>query len=112
MNFVNLTPHALVIYRSQEDGDPITVTPSGTVARIATRALETELVGDGIPVTSTALIGIQGLPEPQPDVMYITSGMVVEHLGAWGPQRMDVVAPGELRRDADGRPVGCLGLRR
>lgn len=112
MELVNLTPHSIVIYRSAEDNNPIILPPSGTVARIATRPMETELVGDGIPVTTSALIGVQGLPEEQPDVMYVASGMVVDHLGVWGSQRMDVVAPGELRRDADGRPVGCIGLRR
>lgn len=109
--FVNLTPHVINIFRSAEDTNPIVVPPSGTVARIATRPMETELV-NGVPVTTSALIGVQGLPEEKPDVMYITSGMVVDHLGVWGPQRRDVVAPGELVRDSDGRPVGCLGLRR
>ena len=109
--FVNLTPHSVTIFRSAEDTNPIVVPASGTVARIATRPLETTVV-DGIPVTTSAFIGVQGLPEPQPEVLYITSGMVVDHLGVWGPQRMDVVAPGELLRDADGRPVGCVGLRR
>ena len=109
--FVNLTPHELVIYRSHDDTAPIVVPPSGTVARVATRPLDTEWV-DGVPVTAITLLGVQGLPEPEADVIYITSGMVVDHLGSWGPQRADVVAPGELLRDAAGRPVGCIGLRR
>ena len=110
--FVNLTPHSLNIYRSAEDISPIIVPPSGTVARVATRPLDTEWVEDGVPLQEIALIGVQGLPEEQPGVLYIVSGMVVDHLGSWGPQRADVVAPGELLRDAAGRPVGCVGLRR
>lgn len=109
---VNLTPHALTIYRWPVDTNPITVPPSGTVARIATRPMSTEVVDDGVPVTRSALIGVQGLPEPADGVLYVASGMVVDHLGAWGPQRMDVVAPGELIRDDAGRPIGCIGLRR
>ena len=112
IEIINLTPHALVIYRSQDDVDPVILPPSGTVARISSRALETTVLENGIPVTTSALIGVQGLPEPAAGRMYVASGMVVDHLGVWGPPRGDVVAPGELRRDADGRPVGCIGLRR
>ena len=108
--FVNLTPHSLTIYRTEEDNNPIIVPPCGTVARVGYRATSSTTV-DGVTVTRSMLTGVQGLPEPEPGIWYVVSGMVVEHLGAWGPARPDVLAPGELVRDEAGRPVGCLGLR-
>ena len=108
---VNLTPHSLTIYRNADDDTPIIVPPSGTVARVGYRATSSTTIDEGIQVTRSMLTGVQGLPSPAEGVIYICSGMVVEHLGAWGPARPDVLAPGELVRDEAGRPVGCLGLR-
>jgi hypothetical protein len=108
--FVNLTPHSLSIFRSAEDTTPIVVPPSGQLARVGYKEISSTVI-DGIPVSRSMLTGVQGLPEPAEGVIYLVSGMVLEHLGAWGPARGDVLAPGELVRDADGRPVGCLGLR-
>ena len=108
--FINLTPHAISIFRTADDDTPIIVPPSGQLARVGYREIECVVV-DGIPVTRSVLTGVQGLPEPAENTFYVVSGMVVEHLGAWGPARPDVLAPGELVRDEAGRPVGCLGLR-
>ena len=108
--FINLTPHAISIFRTAEDTNPIIVPPSGTGARVGFRPTSSTTV-DGVTVTRSMLTGVTGLPEPEPGIWYVVSGMALDYLGVWGPQRADVLAPGELVRDEAGRPVGCLGLR-
>lgn len=104
--FVNLTPHALNIHTA-ENG-VISVPPSGNVARVAT-SFNLDSTVDGIDIYSATYGEIEGLPAPSPDVIYIASGLIVSALQG---TRYDVTSPGELVRDADGRPVGCKGLRR
>jgi hypothetical protein len=87
--FVNLTPHMINVH--QPDG----------VTRTQAEPL------DGIPTYIVETGEITGLPEPEAGVVYIVSGYVSGKV-----QRKDVVAPGELVRDEDGRPIGCLGLTR
>ena len=79
--FVNLTPHVLNVHTNE--------------------AGEVELY-------SVQYGDISGLPDAQPNVVYVTSGMVNAAL----PERQDVVSPGDLIRNADGKPVGCQGLRK
>jgi hypothetical protein len=50
---------------------------------------------------------VMDLPEPQPNTVYVVSGMV----NAATPDRQDVVSPGDHIRDPDGRPIGCIGFR-
>ena len=99
---VNLTPHTVRIALS--DGDTVEIAPTAPPARVVrTYSL---YVGDvwGIPVYNTRLEGeIEGLPDPQPDVVYITSMVVAQLAAADG--RTDVLSPGTgpddgaIRRD-------------
>jgi hypothetical protein len=50
---------------------------------------------------------VTDLPEPEEGTIYIVSGMV-----AAAAPRPDVMSPGTLVRDDQGKPMGCLGLRR
>jgi len=102
MRFVNLTPHVLHIRRT--DGTVLTLPPSGSVARVATETMPMTIV-DGILVSRTASGPVTDLPDPAPHTLYIASTLVAQ-----AAQRPDVLAPGPLIRDADGRPVGCDGL--
>lgn len=84
MEIVNLTPHPIVI----TDGK--TYPPSGQVARVSTQY--------GVAVNGVADVSfgeIQGLPDPQPDTIYIVSAMLV----AAAPHRTDLVSP------ASGHPL-------
>jgi hypothetical protein len=103
MRFVNLTPHVLHIRRT--DGTVLTLPPSGPVARVATKTVPLTLV-DGILVSRAAFGPVTDLPDPAPHTLYIVSTLVAQ-----AAHRDDVVAPGELIRDADGQPVACDGLR-
>ena len=100
----NLTPHEIVVFA--EDGAiQETFPPSGQVARCATT---TEHVGDvnGIPAYVPKYGEVTGLPAPVAGAVYIVSALVRQAV----PARTDVVSPGELVRDANGKPVGCRGL--
>lgn len=109
ITIVNLTPHAVTV--NGEDGS-VTVPPSGTVARIETVMTPAETITvDGVAITVQAqrMGEVTGLPEPVDGTVYVVSLPVAAALGA---SRPDVVAPGPLVRDAEGRPVACNGLVR
>lgn len=106
---VNLTPHAVTVVA---DGGSATIPPSGGVARVATtRELVGTIIVDGveIPVYETSFGAVEGLPAPQQGVLYVVSGLV---LAALKSERSDLLAPGELIRDGEGRVVGCRGFTR
>jgi len=85
---VNLTPHDIKIVV----GDYETVIPtSGTVARVSMTATEQHAVFDGgtaIPVFYNEPGGIEGLPEPLNDRVYLVSIVVLATT-----KRKDVFAP-------------------
>lgn len=101
---LNLTPHMLKIQAA--DGSWIELPPSGQVARVAVTRKIGELV-DHVQVYETQLGEVEGLPEPEPSVRLIVSRIVLD-----ASKRYDLLAPGELVRDAKGQPIGCLGLSR
>jgi len=102
MQIVNYTPHSIT-----ETTTGITFPPSGNVARVSSTSTP---AGDlaGIPCFSTTFGEVHGLPAPQEGVALIVSGMVMD---ACRGHRFDLVAPGDLVRDAAGNPVGCKGFR-
>jgi hypothetical protein len=100
---VNLTPHDIDIYN--EEQYLIRTLPSEGVARRITTRQE---VGrfDGIPLYQTWYHDLEDLPDSEEGTMYIVSLLVRESL----PGRDDLASPGELIRDASGKPIGCVGL--
>jgi len=106
VKIVNLTPHEVTV---KTDGGEIVIPPSGQVARCAEKrspapALETEM--GSIPVSRASYGAVEGLPDPQPGVVYIVSALVLAAV----PERRDVFAPGPAIRDEEGRIIGCDGL--
>lgn len=98
--FVNLTPHAIVIYR---DGEPVlTIEASGQTARLvdASGPQRVSPIGDVPAVIYSPLDGrrLDGLPEPVSGTVYITSILCLPTARALG--RYDVAAP-----DTDGGAV-------
>lgn len=109
--FLNLTPHAIVL---RADGEDVTVPPSGHVARVETcdRHVSTEGTGTGgyIPVYVRQFGAIAGLPAPRRDTICLVSTIV---LGAVPAGRYDVMAPDTgptAVRDGDGRIVAVTRL--
>lgn len=84
--FINLTPHAINV--QTEDGETLTIEPSGTIARVK---MGRRKIGEynGIPLTELYIQSVEGLPSPQRGIIYIVSGMVASNL----KDRNDVVAP-------------------
>lgn len=100
---VNLTQHVINVRR--KDGETVSFTPSGMVARVAATATEVGSV-EGIALRKTVFGAVENLPEPEADTILIVSALV---RGAV-PERTDVVSPGVLLRGEDGQPTGCDGF--
>lgn len=100
----NLTPHAVTIVTG--DGD-IVLPPSGQVARVT---MYPEPVGSlcGVLVVIESPGPVEGLPAPERGLYYLVSAIV--RLAC--PDRADLVSPGALVRDAEGRVTGCQSLIR
>lgn len=78
MEFVNLTPHAIVL------NDGRTFEPSGAIARVSASFAEAG------PDLFTQVFGeVENLPAPVEGTTFIVSGLVKAAL----PERSDVVAP-------------------
>lgn len=105
MQLINMTPHPIHIHT--EDGEVLTIEPSGTVPRLTPSR---EAVGqiDGISVVRTTLGEPEGLPEPQEGSILVVSALVAEHQSV--AARSDLAYPGEAIRDSGGRIIGCRGL--
>lgn len=108
MNFINLTPHVLNVVDA--DGNQLfSVAPSGKSARVTT---DQTVVGSvvGVDIVRTVFGDVDGLPDPQPDTVYIVSTLVLQALKANDIQRDDVVAPdtspASVVRNADGQIIG------
>lgn len=97
---VNLTPHELNIVGEQS----VTIPPSGQVARAAET---TEIVGSvaGIPIIHKTFGKVEGLPEPQPDTVFVVSLLVAQAV-----KRADVLTIGETIRNEKGQVIGAKSL--
>lgn len=117
---INLTPHDCHFLIGNAT---YTIPRSGTEARVLTETFnpdtlpvtfEVSISGFAtyeqadVPIACRKLGAVTGLPGEQPGTFYLVSTMVADAV----PWREDVVVPGELVRDEQGRPVGCRGLYR
>ena len=104
VNLVNLTPHAVNFITA--DGVQVNVAPEGIIARLEQHDVLSRWIGR-IPVYKTEYGQVQNLPDPQPDTIYIVSGMVLSQV----PEREDVLAPGALIRNDEGQVIGAGGFK-
>ena len=113
MLFENLTPHALNVKTTK--GDFVTIPPSNRgPARVIYDHLPPEQVSyGGLAEFEVTVAGspreIVGLPEPEEDVILIVAKAVSDAAPAG---RGDLMSPGRLLRDEDGKVIGCDGLTR
>ena len=103
MQFMNLTSHDI-----NEVTTGLAIPPSGRVARVKASTIKSAEHA-GVPIYSSTFGAVEGLPEPQTDVIYIVSALA---LNAVPTNRTDVVSPGSLQRNEHNQPIGCCGFRR
>ena len=99
--FINLTTHPITEVISGKVFEP-----SGSIARAKQSTIKSH-EHNGCPIYKTKFEGIDGLPEPREGVVYIVSALAMNAI----PTRPDVVSPGNLQRDSNGKPIGCVGFR-
>lgn len=109
MSLVNLTPHPVNLYGNRDvaEGPKEVIPPSGTVVRVATIELGTQLGAAG----SYELVQyghLDGLPPRKEGTVYIVS--LVAALAARG--RDDLLAPYVEVRNESGTMIGCRFLQR
>lgn len=106
MKIVNLTPHAINFLR--EDNSVLaTVEPSGAITRAAqTRDRVSEV--NGIPVNQCSYGAVTGLPDPQPETIYLVSALTAQACR----DRSDVFITDDAVRDDSGRIIGCRAIAR
>lgn len=101
---INATPHQLNIV--QTDGKVLTLEGSGICPRCASSE-DVDMAIGLIEVTRQTLGHVEGLPDPIPGVYFIVSRLV-----ASATEREDLLVPGALLRDDQGKVIGCKGLSR
>ena len=101
---VNCTPHTLNIVQS--DGTVLNIPSSGCCPRCASSEVIDRAIGL-IEITRQTLGEVTGLPEEIPGAYYIVSRLVASASG-----REDLLVPGALLRDDQGKVIGCKGLSR
>ena len=104
VTLINATPHPLNIV--QRDGSVLTLEASGICPRRESSELVEQAIGL-IEITRQTLGHIEGLPDPVPGLYFIVSRLV-----ASATEREDLLVPGPLVRDDQGRVIGCKGLSR
>lgn len=109
MKIINLTPHAINIMPQGPDGPVVAIPPSGQVARCTVDRVQVDTVtvdGIAIPVNRTQFGEVTGLPDPQPDTIYVVSALVAQAV----PERQDVFIVDDAVRDEQGRIIGARAL--
>lgn len=101
---VNLTPHEINIYEDDRHIKDIPVSGLPVPRCHQSQAL----VGyvDDIEITRQSFGEVENLPAPKVGTFFVVSRMVAEAV----PERGDLLVPGPLVRDHDGKPCGCRGL--
>jgi len=114
VQFVNLTPHEVVIFHEDGKTVKLVIKPSGQVARAVSRRKKVGEV-NGIPVYKNEFLDIEGLPKPKRETVYIVSSLVQQVLKIRGIKRKDVISPDTspegVVRDKEGNIVGTKGFQ-
>lgn len=100
--FINCTPHEI-----NETVTGTSFPPSGFVARCSVIEEKHKTEVNNVPIYRVSYGSVVGLPSPRDRTIYIVSLLVRQAC----QDRRDLVCPGELVRDPEGRPVGCKGFR-
>lgn len=111
MKLINLTPHVVTIIGDFSVQD---ISTSGSIARVIMKSERIGTVIKNVPLVAQRLECVVGLPEPQPNVSYIVSSLVLQALKAQGIQRNDCYAPDTspdgIVKNYGGKTMGVRGL--
>ena len=111
-NIINLTPHEINL--QFENGEEIVhhaFPASGQVARVSQKSVSAEEIYMdfyAIPTVENKMGKVEGLPEPSEGTFLIVSSMVQ----AAAPERADLLAPGEMIRNDEGKIIGVKNFKR
>lgn len=115
MNIINWTKHDINIYNEDKE-HVVTIPPSGYEARIETVSKKVDTL-DNILLFQTKNVGApylidndnkrHQLPPADDHTLYIVSGVFRSNY-----DRFDFYQPGQLIRNDNGQPIGCIGLSR
>jgi hypothetical protein len=109
MTIINLTPHEVTLLDG--DGNVVRCIPTSGVARAAKRDRPAAPV-DGVPTVRSDFGEVTDLPAPSDGVFYIVSSIAAQAAAASGRPTADLLIPGTVRRDEEGRPLGVTELAR
>ena len=96
---------SLVLNIIKQGGEILDLPPCGIVPRCS-QSEECVLVINDIALTRQTFGEVVDLPEPEKDVMLVVSRLVASAC----PDRSDLLEPGPLVRDSEGKVIGCRGL--
>ena len=107
MPFVNMTPHAINLFVTNEEGieNEIKITPSGETIRLNENWTEIKIV-DGVPITECSYTTDVKLPPVIDGLFYIVSAMVANAFKS----RNDFLIPAQTLRNEENRIYGCTSL--
>lgn len=121
---INCTPHDVAIYSTADcymrDGflylrddeeeypEPLHVYQAAKEPARVTFVQKPVGAVDGILIYRRFTEDIVSLPDPKPGTYYIVPKMLAQAC----PERTDLILPGTVVRDADGRVVGCIDFSR
>jgi hypothetical protein len=88
MVIINCTPHSIRLVNPDNDMNGTTYEPSGIVPRLSVSSVTVDKEYEGYPVVRAQVGDVDGLPNPQPGVLYIVSTMVAQ-----AAKRHDVLSP-------------------
>lgn len=106
-NFINMTPHEVVIVNSDSKEVIRKFPASGNLARVNSSTVTVGNI-DGIDITRTQFSEVYGLPEPSEGTYFIVSLAVAQR----ATDRSDLLVPNGSVRDEQGRIIGCTSLAR
>ena len=96
---------SLVLNIIKQDGEILDLPPCGIVPRCS-QSEECVLVINDIALTRQTFGDVVDIPEPEKDVMLVVSRLAASAC----PDSYDLLVPGPLVRDSEGKVIGCRGL--
>lgn len=106
---LNRTEHDVKVYNTVGAIIPDKVLEKyhGEPIRVSCESRKVDTI-EGVDIYENVYGEVTGLPEFKEGVYYVVSAMVRQAL----PHRKDLLSPGQLIRNEQGQPIGCLGLVR